>query len=162
MGSLETRRRLEARGHQTGAQTEEAIAARYAVWRAGIPWSNDRIAEALEALVAESPLGEYRSLIITVAEQVRDGERFSKKVLNWALPNLVTTCGLCGRTALYRMGMMGRCSLHRDAATAGVRYRRQVLDQHSGYVETLRTQQDRQAKASARQQSFQQRRRQKA
>lgn len=162
MGSLETRRRLEARGHQTGAQTEDAIAARYAIWRASIPWSNDQIACALEARVAESPLGDYRSLLITVAAQVRDGERFSKKVLNWALPLLVTTCGICGKSALYRMGTMGRCSLHRDAATAGVRYRQQVLDQQSGYVETLRTDQDRQAKAAARGRVFQHRRRQKA
>jgi hypothetical protein len=43
-----------------------------------------------------------------------------------------------------------------------VRYRQHVLDQHVGYVQRLLTAKDRQAKASARQQSFQQRRRQKA
>lgn len=82
-------------------------------WRAGIPWSNAEVAEAIEQAAETVPAynsARYRRL----AEYLLGGGRVSSIMLRIALPVLVKTCGVCGKTALYRIGRLGRCRTHRD------------------------------------------------
>lgn len=86
-------------------------------WRAGIPWSNAEIADAIDQ-AADIVVPYNRERLREVAAYLRSSGRLSSRMLRVALPILVTTCGLCDRRALYRIGKVGRCRVHRDVGEA--------------------------------------------
>jgi hypothetical protein len=141
---------------------ENTIDQRYQRWRASVPWTDDQIACAIEEQASHLPLGPMRSTMILAAADVRDGERISIKIFSWAVPVLVTTCGICGKPAMYRMGTIGRCSAHRDVPTKGFLHRRRTFDARRGYVEHVRDEHDRRGKAQVRLTRLHQTNRQKA
>lgn len=97
--------------------------ATYDKWRAAVPWTNEAIAVALDAEATDLETGgqsvwlasKYRN----AAEYLRSGRPLSGAILRMVLGRLITVCTLCGKTALYRYGMQGRCREHRMEATPG-------------------------------------------
>ena len=87
----------------------------YDAWRATVPFTDDQIADAIEAeandvvSVNAFKARQYRFY----ADRCRAGF-VSSRSLGMALGRLVKSCAICGRKALYRVGSNGRCSLHRD------------------------------------------------
>jgi hypothetical protein len=91
----------------------------YRRFRATIPFSDEQIAAVLDELADEAPPTRrdgrpskwtaemYRRL----AFQVRAGH-MSGGIIRIVADRLVKTCP-CGRPALYRFGMAGRCSAHK-------------------------------------------------
>ena len=84
----------------------------YVAWRARIPFSDAEIADALHAEALERARESERAWLRVEARKARAGW-VSGKGLNEALPRLVKVCGVCGKTALYRLNMVGRCRDHR-------------------------------------------------
>ena len=95
----------------------------YDKWRAGIPWTNEAIAVALDAEALDLETSGQGIWLVkkhrNAAEYLRSGRPLSGAILRMALNRLVTVCGLCGKTALYRYGVQGRCREHRAEATPG-------------------------------------------
>ena len=87
----------------------------YEKWRATIPFTAKQIADAMRLYVpvGDDPGGFMRQKYQTWADHVESTGRVSSKALGVALPFLVTKCELCERKALYRLGVKGRCSVHR-------------------------------------------------
>lgn len=118
--------------------------AAYAIWRGYIPFSDEAIASALEseALDLETSGKDYHAGRLRVrAARVRLGH-VSRMDLRYALGRLVTLCGVCGKTALYRYGSQGRCRAHRDeqpdwviAHRLGIQARQANYAQESARIE---------------------------
>lgn len=97
-----------------GVMSQEA----FRTWRSSIPFTDEQIARALEQAAYEVEGTDNRAQWVKrnclyYADLVRRLGRVTSKTLSAALPFLVTTCGLCGKRALYRVGPEGRCSTHR-------------------------------------------------
>jgi len=87
-------------------------AATYAAWRKTLPWTDEEFASAVEAEAEVAPNDFMRTRYLRFAAMARKGH-INRYVLRWALPRLITTCFFCGKTALYRVGVEGRCREHR-------------------------------------------------
>lgn len=86
----------------------------YQDWRDGIPWTDAEVAIALrEAAAAEGNPYMAGKRLDAAAYLERTG-KLSTGMLGLALPFLVKSCNVCGKTALYRYGHEGRCRAHRD------------------------------------------------
>ena len=86
----------------------------YAHWRRSIPYTDAQILRALEAGAAEAPNAFVAYRWRHLAKHLAHTGRLAGVALRMALPYLVTTCTVCGKTALYRYGTEGRCQAHRD------------------------------------------------
>jgi hypothetical protein len=103
---------------------------RYAAWRSSLPWSDEAIAAVLdregddyEAAGSSFMARKMRRL----AEAARNGRVFSI-TLRHALPRLVESCEICGKTAMYRYGSAGRCRQHKMDTPTFVTARRARLE----------------------------------
>lgn len=56
--------------------------------------------------------------LIDIAAWVRRTGKVTTKIIRLAAFH-VATCDLCGKKALYRYGLEGRCSAHKSVVTAG-------------------------------------------
>ena len=95
--------------NRIAAMTPEQRAASRAAWRARVPWTDIEVRAALCAERIAVP-GSY--FAIDNAIYCLDLYGLTISVLSLALPSLVKTCALCGKTALYRYGNEGRCRAH--------------------------------------------------
>ena len=107
----------------------------YGRWRASLPWSDDDICAALELYASDCRRrwGDSDCIDRRLAfnkQGVRMG-RLSRFILGKALPYLVKSCHVCGKTALYRRGNHGACRLHRDTLPS----QPQRYEQRSALVE---------------------------
>ncbi len=113
--------------------------AEYQAWRARFPWTDEQFAEAvLQAEAQNQYRSEYsRRRAETAAAWVRSGH-LSTVLLRLALPFLVKRCELCERKALYRLGIVGRCSVHRDVKSASMERWKATKEHRQGtYSEAL-------------------------
>lgn len=69
-----------------------------------------------------------KARLLDIAAWVRKTGRPTAKILRVAA-YYVSVCDICGKKALYRMGLYGRCRAHRDITTAGVLKARQILEE---------------------------------
>lgn len=124
------RRRMERA--TAGPRAPEAAASAGAQWRALVPWTNDEVAAALEVVMADLPdttQGRFLAQRLRWnVEWLRAGKHLTSKMLAMALPVLVKTCGVCGKTALYRIGNDGRCRAHKDVTPAAIVARRRQVE----------------------------------
>lgn len=85
----------------------------YERWRASIPFSNAQIVAALR----EDAAGAYhefgRLKMTRAADHLERTGRLSSWMFRQALPRLIKRCAICGKVALYRYGLSGRCRTHR-------------------------------------------------
>lgn len=109
-------------------------------WRATIPWTDGQIADAI--LETPSPSEFMRHKVETAAAYVRTG-RLSGPLLAMALPFLVKACELCGKKALYRIGLVGRCRAHRDVPSAAKNARVATFEQRHFAIERAANDYDR-------------------
>jgi hypothetical protein len=101
-------------------------------WRATIPWTDDQISAALDAEAEETERandtrggGSWLSdKLRRAAAHLRSTHRLSSWMLRYAVPRLVKSCGICGKTALYRYGSAGRCREHRKVVPERVELNR--------------------------------------
>ena len=103
----------------------------YDEWRATIPFSAKQIADAMRLYVPVKDVDGYMAdRYQKWADYIESTGRVSSLALGVALPFLVKKCELCERKALYRLGCVGRCSVHRDVKDSAVerqRARREML-----------------------------------
>lgn len=134
-------------------QTADEAADGYARWRSHIPFTNEQIAAALdeeanelEASLATIPTTTHHNrldqILYFVAKRraqaafVRTG-RLSSGILQVATSRLVKYCGICGKTALYRFGMNGRCRAHKHLVPTDVLAWRHTHEQRNAYRESV-------------------------
>lgn len=96
------------------------MTAPYAEWRATVPFTNAEVAQAILDGVAEAVYADdsWREAKRQQAAYLLAGGELHLADLHVALPRLVKRCQVCGRKALYRVGMYGRCSQHRMVKAA--------------------------------------------
>lgn len=95
----------------------------YAGWRASLPWTDAEFLTVMERLASEAPNAFMARHYQRMAEHLARTGRLTRVVVALTLPFLITRCGLCGKTALYRYGNEGRCRAHRfDVPPAWRRY----------------------------------------
>jgi hypothetical protein len=91
-------------------------------WRAKFPWSNEEVVAALEEIVNATE-GTWRLQcsayhLRRAADFIRRTGRVTGWAMRQALPVLIRTCATCGAKATHRIGVEGRCRLHKDEAEA--------------------------------------------
>jgi hypothetical protein len=96
------------------------MTAPYAEWRATIPFTNAEVAQAILDEVAEAVCSqdEWKERQRKVAAYLLAGGDLTPAELHLMLPRLIKRCNVCGRKALYRVKMEGRCSQHRMVRAA--------------------------------------------
>lgn len=88
---------------------------RYKRWRATIPYTDEQIIEALkEAIKGQAQFFQkvYQGKTERNFERLKEG-KVSQAIIRFVLPYLIKKCNICGKTALYRYGMYGRCREHK-------------------------------------------------
>ena len=100
------------------------VASTYAAWRRTIPFTNAQIVAALRAEAAAQPNAFMTGRWAFRADYLERTGRLSSRTLAAALGRLVTVCACCGKKALYRHGVEGRCREHRLVLTPAVVARR--------------------------------------
>lgn len=85
----------------------------YTRWRSTIPWNNIQIATAIRAAANAEKTDWMRERTRLKAVHLLKTGKLNRWALGVALPFLITTCALCEKKALYRIGTMGRCSEHK-------------------------------------------------
>lgn len=100
--------------------------AKYAAWRSTVRWTDEEIAQALDAMASRIDnawlVGKYRRL----AGYARGG-RVSVVMVRLVVGELVKTCVVCGKTALYRSGDTGMCRAHKSYVEPHAAARRRRL-----------------------------------
>lgn len=100
--------------------------ARYLRWRTTIPFTDEECAQAMEE--AATSLNEFLNARYRHrAGQIRRGY-LAGRDLGIILPILIKTCNLCGKKALYRTGVEGRCRDHRHSKSLTARERVKRLE----------------------------------
>lgn len=97
------------------------VADGYAGWRASLPWTDAEFLAAMERIAAAAPNAFMARHYQRMAEHLARTGRLTRAVVSLTLPFLITRCGLCGKTALYRYGNEGRCRVHRFEVPPDVR-----------------------------------------
>lgn len=84
-------------------------------WRASIPFTDEQILSAFAEAAREYGANSVKAgnRFEGFAASLREG-RLSSVALRSVLPYLVKVCHVCGKKALYRHGVLGACSAHRD------------------------------------------------
>jgi hypothetical protein len=114
----------------------------YLDWRSSIPFTDEEIALQLEAdAKAVSHNDFYADKLRKRASRVREGY-LSRGDLARVLDALITTCGICGKKALYRTGTEGRCYTHRRLLSSPARNRVKRLEDRSAVHEEERLARD--------------------
>lgn len=92
----------------------------YDDWRANIPWTNAEIVAALDAEAERVPNEFLREKRLAQARWLEQTGRLSSRALRAVLPALITQCvgPDCSRPALYRIGRLGYCRIHKISPTA--------------------------------------------
>jgi len=102
----------------------------YALWRAQFPWSDQEFAQAMQEVIKDCERNGnffYAQVCQKRSEAILRGH-LSGKDMRLLLPRMVKHCELCGKTALYRMGALGRCREHRMVPTKGFLYRKAIME----------------------------------
>lgn len=82
-------------------------------WRATIPFTDEQILLAIRQQRAALPSDDVRALWDRRVQHFLTTKRLSAWLFSTLLPYLVTTCGICGKKALYRSHLLGLCRTHR-------------------------------------------------
>lgn len=112
-------------------------------WRARIPFTNAQVIAALQAIAAETherSRAHWRA--IKGAEWIAASGRLSQKLLNMAVPRLVTTCGVCRQPATRRYGYFGRCDRHAHLVPREVDASLERLTRRSADIAATKRQRD--------------------
>jgi hypothetical protein len=84
---------------------------------------------------------EMRRMMSGIREFVRRTGKATGRIIRAVAPH-VRRCGICGRKALYRYGLVGRCSAHRSVTTEGMERRRADHEQTGRRLEEARKSRD--------------------
>lgn len=107
----------------------------YARWRRSVPFTDEQIDTAFAQWVAGMPNEFMRSKGQRYADYFKSTRRLSRAILRLLMAFLVKVCALCGKTALYRFGVEGRCKAHRMDNPAWVSAQRKAKETKASSIE---------------------------
>lgn len=90
-------------------------------WIENGTWPPVPIARIIAALAKSARLsaGNEQKQARIDLEYVLETHRVPKHIFKRALPWIVQACGICGKVAMYRYGVDGRCHAHMSIQTSG-------------------------------------------
>lgn len=96
--------------------SEERRAEAFRSWRATLPFTDEEFVAAFERLAraVEHENSYLANLYRNQGQWLTKTGRLNQKMVSMALLELIKTCSICGKKALYRTSSEGRCSKHRD------------------------------------------------
>lgn len=104
------------------------VASSYEAWRRTIPFTNAQVVAAIRAEAAAQPNAFMAARWAFKADYLERTGRLSSRTLASALGRLITVCACCGKKALYRQGVTGRCREHRLVPDAHVTARQERIE----------------------------------
>jgi hypothetical protein len=94
----------------------DEVKAYWASCRKDIPFTDQQIAEGFREASKTTPNPLRQQWLIGIATRMEEGRPYfpMKAFFTCVAPLLAKQCEVCGKTALYRWGINGRCRVHKD------------------------------------------------